>query len=415
MRLQTIAVKYPAHIRQFYNQHPELITKSYIEQYAAFISGSFGAPETRTHAFSEIGYQIDHIFANAEPMQKRWAMENGVTYNEEQWMCDIAQAQIIDFEPDILFMNEYSTFTKAFLDQIKIKCPSIRFILGWCGSPYNDPKIFQSYDIVLSNIPELVRQFKDNGHTSYHINHAFDPRILERIDTHLLQNVDFSFIGSISMSQDFHHQREILLLDLIESSNIEIWAYIKQPSYKKKVSTKARQLIYDLNKVAKSAGIPENLLNKTPLVNKVARWKMRPDLSMYIDHRISRQAHPPIFSLDMFQQLHDSKLTLNTHIDLSSRSASNMRLFEATGVGTCLLTDWKENLPELFEPEVDVVTYRSAEECIEKVNFLLEHENKRAAIAEAGQRRTLRDHTVKQRVDLINDIIQKHLRKAGGR
>ncbi len=85
-----------------------------------------------------------------------------------------------------------------------------------------------------------------------------------------------------------------------------------------------------------------------------------------------------------------------------------MRLYEATGVGTCLLTDWKANLPNLFTLDVEVVAYRSAEECIEKVRYLLDHEDVRQAIAAAGQRRTLRDHTTRQRAEQLDDIIQSH-------
>ena len=41
--------------------------------------------------------------------------------------------------------------------------------------------------------------------------------------------------------------------------------------------------------------------------------------------------------------------------------ANNMRLYEATGVGALLVTDWKENLGEMFEPGKEVVAYRSPE------------------------------------------------------
>ena len=111
----------------------------------------------------------------------------------------------------------------------------------------------------------------------------------------------------------------------------------------------------------------------------------------------------------MFQQLHNSRVSLNTHIDISSCYASNMRLYEATGVGSCLLTDWKDNLPELFEPDTEVVTYRSAEECVEKVRYLLEHERERSAIAEAGQRRVMREHTFDHRAADIHEFIRNHL------
>jgi glycosyltransferase involved in cell wall biosynthesis len=128
-----------------------------------------------------------------------------------------------------------------------------------------------------------------------------------------------------------------------------------------------------------------------------------------VDARIARRARPPLFGLDMFRQLSASRVALNTHIDISTHSASNMRLFEATGVGTCLLTDWKENLGELFEPDAEVVAYRDAEECIEKVKYLLRHDARRRDIAAAGQRRTLRDHTFESRAALIDDIIREEL------
>ena len=112
----------------------------------------------------------------------------------------------------------------------------------------------------------------------------------------------------------------------------------------------------------------------------------------------------------MFQTLRDSKVTYNNHIDVSPRSASNMRLFEATGIGTCLVTDWKENISELFEPEKEVVTYRSIDECAEKIRWLLENPAERDAIGKAGQARTLKDHTFSSRAALLDDIFKRYVR-----
>jgi spore maturation protein CgeB len=111
----------------------------------------------------------------------------------------------------------------------------------------------------------------------------------------------------------------------------------------------------------------------------------------------------------MYQKLRDSRIVLNTHIDISVTNASNMRLFEGTGVGSCLLTDWKANIRDLFEPDSEVVTYRSAEECVEKVRYLLAHEDERRAIAAAGQRRALRDHTYERRAAQLDEIIRAAL------
>ncbi len=107
----------------------------------------------------------------------------------------------------------------------------------------------------------------------------------------------------------------------------------------------------------------------------------------------------------MFRHLQRSKVSLNTHIDLSSSHASNKRLYEATGVGTCLVTDWRPNLPTLFEPDSEIVSYRSVDESVEKLNYLMEHEKHRRAIASAGQQRTLRDHTFDSRAGQIDTLI----------
>ena len=84
-----------------------------------------------------------------------------------------------------------------------------------------------------------------------------------------------------------------------------------------------------------------------------------------------------------------------------------MRLFEVTGVGTCLLTDWKKNIGELFEPDKEIVTYSSLEECSEKVKWLRNNPKACKEIAEAGQARCLRDHTFAQRVLELDEIIRK--------
>jgi len=63
----------------------------------------------------------------------------------------------------------------------------------------------------------------------------------------------------------------------------------------------------------------------------------------------------------------------------------------------------------LFEPDKEVLSYRSAEECIEKINYIIEHENERREIAAAGQRRTLREHTFDNRAARIDKIIRSAL------
>ena len=55
----------------------------------------------------------------------------------------------------------------------------------------------------------------------------------------------------------------------------------------------------------------------------------------------------------MLEKLFEYKICFNNHNRATGDSACNMRLFEATGMGCCLLTDHKSDLNTLFEPNVE--------------------------------------------------------------
>jgi len=117
----------------------------------------------------------------------------------------------------------------------------------------------------------------------------------------------------------------------------------------------------------------------------------------------------------MYEVLQRSKVTLNRHARINVRGreatdvANNMRLYEATGVGTCLVTEHKANLTEMFEPGREVVVYEDEADCVEKVRHSLSHESERRAIAEAGQARTLREHTYAARMEELLEMLQSRL------
>ena len=110
----------------------------------------------------------------------------------------------------------------------------------------------------------------------------------------------------------------------------------------------------------------------------------------------------------MYQVLRRSRITLNSHIDMAGREAGNMRLFEATGVGAFLLTDFKDNLHTLFEPDREVGVWRSIDDCLSAIGRYTDDGTARAAIARAGHARTLGQHTYYQRarqiLDMVHDI-----------
>jgi glycosyltransferase involved in cell wall biosynthesis len=83
----------------------------------------------------------------------------------------------------------------------------------------------------------------------------------------------------------------------------------------------------------------------------------------------------------------------------------NMRTFEAAGCGAAVLNDYLTDLPELFEPEREILTYRSIDELNEYAQKLHNDETFTKTLAEAGRKRAEREHTYRHRAkQIVNDL-----------
>jgi len=83
-----------------------------------------------------------------------------------------------------------------------------------------------------------------------------------------------------------------------------------------------------------------------------------------------------------------------------------LRHFEITASGGFMLTDWNNDyeLEEFFKPGVEVETYDTEEELVDKIQYYLKHEEEREKIAQAGYERCIKEHTWENR---FNDIFKK--------
>jgi spore maturation protein CgeB len=74
------------------------------------------------------------------------------------------------------------------------------------------------------------------------------------------------------------------------------------------------------------------------------------------------------------------------------------RVFQITASGAFTLTDWREDSLELFEPNEEVVYFKSMEELPELIDRFSRFTEERTRIATAGYRRFLSEHTVSHRM-----------------
>lgn len=402
MKILRITTAYHFYWKDFYTRHPGLAKQPYAQQKAVLDFDGFGWADFWATALTPLGYEVMEVTANIEPLQHAWALENGIEFRRD-WLAQIALEQIKNFQPIVLFIDNHSIFSYIWLKELRCSCPSIRLIISWCGAPYQDSSIFKAYDLVLSCIPEFVEKFRHMGHRSEHINHAFEPRLLSRLSSVKEPEVNFSFIGQIVRGNQYHLQREQMLEKLVAEVPTIIYAPSATVSWKQQIKTYAKKAAHRVFEGLYRAGMPKPWIAKIPKAEQLIR--LPSSLISPVNPSLKPFMRPAVFGLEMYQTLQNTKVTFNSHIDVSPRSASNMRMFEATGVGTCLVTDWKENISTLFEPDREIVTYKSAEECIEKVKWLLDHPAQRLVIAQAGQSRTLKFHTFKQRAEQLDSLI----------
>lgn len=401
MRLLKITSYYPDYLNNFYRRHPGIESKSFSEQKSALAYDAFGWADYWSNALTPLGYDVLEITYNAEAMQRAWAAENSIPDSRASDLNEIALAQAKSFRPDVLWFEDYNV---VLLKAIKAEVPSIRLTLGWVGSAVPRTDAWRHLDLILSCAPESVDYFQKMGLPVVLLHHGFDPRINDRLKAGPKQ-LDFSFIGQLIRLNQFHLQREHLLELLARKIGIDIFSPSAELGWKDDVKSLLLSGLYEGVKVLKSVGVSDAALRSLPIIRRTVDLPSRP--LRPVNPVLKPFLKPGVFGLEMYQVLHDSKITLNIHADSSPRFASNMRLFETTGVGTCMITDWKDNLPELFAPDTEVITYRTVDECVEKVSWLLEHSKERAAISKAGQARTLREHTFAHRAIRLNEIIHK--------
>ncbi|MBD5490357.1 MAG: glycosyltransferase [Lachnospiraceae bacterium] len=79
---------------------------------------------------------------------------------------------------------------------------------------------------------------------------------------------------------------------------------------------------------------------------------------------------------------------INLNISLRSiHSGIPLRVLDIMACGGFVLSNRQPEVTEYFEEGVEIATFGSMEECIDKVHYYLSHEEERKQIAEAGQRK----------------------------
>jgi spore maturation protein CgeB len=89
----------------------------------------------------------------------------------------------------------------------------------------------------------------------------------------------------------------------------------------------------------------------------------------------------------------------------SRKSQIKGRTFEVPGGGGFLLTDRVPHLEDYLTPGEEIATFDSTDDLVAQVGWWLDHEDERAAVADAGYRRVRAEHTYDHRFAAILERI----------
>jgi len=382
VKLLIHAHAYPDFLEGIYAVRPDLATHAYREQFAVLDREShIWANSIWAEALRPLGYDVMVTISNNEHIQKTWAREQGVRYRPPSWQTEIAEAQIASFQPDLLFFTSHGELHPEWIKHLREKYPKVCLFAVWCGMPFRSVEIFKQFDLILTCIPELKERFCSFGCNCRHMHHAFDPRVLDHIDADRDQDIPFSFIGQLLRARGFHEERIRQLERIADAMEITIFSPAHEFSRLPRVPPVSGAR-YHLARILTDMRVPRKVVGRLLLLREAVD-RSEPPIPI-VSEKLRSSMRPAVFGLAMYQTLQRTQVTYNSHIDISSGSASNRRLFECTGVGSCLLTDHKANILSLFEPDREVVTFSSTDECIEKAKWLLGHPQERREIAQAG-------------------------------
>lgn len=417
-------------IDQIYKKNPDLKHRSYEEQKQAFFDEALMYSDTFSREMRKFHHFVEEILYDVEILQKTWCREKGIKLGKDKWQYEVLLAQLADLKPEIVFFQDIYSLPYDLKARLKEKIPSIQKIVLFRGYPgYNEP-LFQEFalaDLVLVGSPILFEKAREKNIKTHLIYHSFDPTILDKLKKLPIEKeIDFSFLGSSGFGyQAGHKDRYWMLYTLLQKTPIHLWIY--EPKEIKSLPKKIKEtLIAFLQEMLNLFPIKtlESFQNhpSVPLkLKRLIREKLKGSISSIgseepppekpLSSLFETRCFAPLFGLPMLQKMLYSKVVLNKHSNPAKGTVDNIRLFQTTGVGSCLLTDSGENLSDLFEEDREVVTYSSVDECIEKVNYLLEHEKVRKEIAKAGQKRTYRSHLAEHRCAEIDALIQEMMHR----
>lgn len=369
MRVLVLDSYYRAFWREHYGRRPGLADRSYAEQLRSLMARLFGTSDAYSHHLRQLGHDAREVVVNCVPLQAAWAREYriaglsrfatgvpGLTLPAARALLRrVLIAQIERFDPDVVYVQDLVGLWEGVRRHIRRR--GCLLVAQLASTPPPDA-VLRDCDLVITSCPHWVDRLRERGVDCEYLPLAFDERVLDAVTSDGGRIYPVTFVGTLR-PDNYSGRAQAALERACARLQVSVWG----------------------------AGA-ETLPPGSPII---------------------RDYRGEAWGRDMYAVLRNSSITLNRHGDIAEGRAINMRMYEATGMGAVLLTEAAPNLPELFEPGRDVIAYESPDDLVAQAVRLLGDPAERRQIAEAGQRRTLSDHTYARRMPRVVELIEARL------
>jgi hypothetical protein len=350
MKFLRISSLYPQLISQYYNNFKFIKKQRYKSQYNHAMSQKFSISNFLTREIKKKNIETFEIISNLKYLQLAWLKEFG---DKNKKKSIIAQ-QILYYKPDIIFFGNIDLVDNEILEILNEDSFKKVIKIVYHCAPITQNQIYKLKHLtfLVTCVEDYKKKFKYFIDTIL-IPHAFDRSCYKEVKR---RDIDISFIGSLFLKKKLHLNRVEILYKIMRS---------KMRSY---ISVNFKNFYINFFII-----ILKNIIFNAPIVFKI--------LYIFIN---SRKA---LFGKRMYEVLQRSKVMLNMHI-ADTKYAGNMRLFEGTGSGCLVVTDYKQGLEKFFVNKKEILVYNSDSMALDLIKNSVNNYKSLKKISQSAQKKT---------------------------
>lgn len=369
-----------------------------------------------------------------------WAAENRLRgLLSPHGHLSILLEMVKKYKPDIILIYAGGLFhiDKPKRDQIRACHPDVKIVGYWADELHpgigNYSDYFGDLDFVLTGSEIYSAKFKEAGIPCEKFGNSYAEISYEPAKT---KDIDLLFCGSSGYLTPEHTRRYEYLNRLVEDfPQIQIYSRIpKGPPLSWGQTWVSRLIRHTPLNVIRAMWYAARLMKRQRLMNLLGRIKTIKSSFINIDMLLLRHGNPDVYRCinapkpdklykmasknptvyekgmfwhikgsDYYRLLSRAKIIINIARD-EDADVGNIRCFEATGLGSLLITDNRPGMETLFENGKECVLYNDYDDMKAKIQYYLTHDQEREEISRRGQLRTLRDHTIRAKMPVVTRV-----------